>query len=70
MASNHIEEYKPKVWFTKFHGDRWECIIESGPGHHGIGRTMADAMMQAAMAWKAYEPPKPAPRPEIWPNAR
>jgi hypothetical protein len=36
-------------------GHEWRCDIERGPGHHGIGNTPAEALMQAARAWVSFE---------------
>lgn len=37
------------------HGNEWRCDIDHGPGHHGIGATPADALMNASMAWLRFE---------------
>lgn len=37
------------------HGHEWRCDIDQGVGHHGIGDTPAEALMNAAVAWRRSE---------------
>lgn len=36
-------------------GAKWQYDIHDGPGFHGIGETKAEALMNAALAWRQYE---------------
>ncbi len=32
-------------------GHKWRCTVNEGPGHHGTGRSKAEATHNAALAW-------------------
>jgi len=46
----------PKEWLKKHPQEAWRCDIfpDDGSDHHGIGKTEADAIMSASMAYARW----------------
>lgn len=51
-----FKQDRPKEWLRENPHERWRCDIfpEDGSDHHGIGKTEAEAIMQAAAAYMHY----------------
>lgn len=47
---------RPADWLRENPGERWRCDIfpEDGSDHHGVGATEAEALLNAALAWRRW----------------
>lgn len=53
---NTYERGRPERWLKDNPQDRWQCDIfpDDGSDHHGIGATEAEAISNAALAYRRY----------------
>ncbi|MCQ8781689.1 hypothetical protein [Mangrovibrevibacter kandeliae] len=54
MDDSKTGEQTPKItiWRSSGLGRPYQCDIDEGIGHHGIGKTPAEALYNAAAAWR------------------
>lgn len=51
------QKNRPASWLKEHPKDTWQCDIDANDGsdHHGKGKTEAEAIMNAALAYRRWE---------------